>query len=51
MTDSQPYDILLRSFANPDGEETTWYDAADLYKAWAKKQFWHIQLDEGPETP
>ena len=39
-TDSQPYDILLRSFANPDGEETTWYDAADLYKAWAKKQFW-----------
>ena len=39
-TDTQPYDILLRSFANPDGEETTWYDAADLYKAWAKKQFW-----------
>lgn len=38
--DTQPYDILLRGFANPDGEETTWYDAADLYKAWAKKQFW-----------
>ena len=39
-TDEQPYDILLRGFWNPDGEETTWYDAADLYKAWAKKQFW-----------
>ncbi len=39
-TDSQPYDILLRGFENPDGEETTWYDAADIYKAWAKKQFW-----------
>ena len=38
--DAQPYDILLRAFENPDGEETTWYDAADLYKAWAKKQFW-----------
>ena len=30
--DAQPYDILLRAFENPDGEETTWYDAADLYK-------------------
>ncbi len=39
-TDEQPYDILLRGFRNPDGEETTWYDAADLYKEWAKKQFW-----------
>ena len=39
-TDEQPYDILLRGFWNPDGEETTWYDAADLYKAWATKQFW-----------
>ena len=38
--DAQPYDILLRGFENPDGEETTWYDAADIYKAWAKKQFW-----------
>lgn len=38
--DAQPYDILLRGFENPDGEETTWYDAADLYKAWAKGQFW-----------
>ena len=39
-TDRQPYDILLRGFENPDGEDTTWYDAADLYKAWAQKQFW-----------
>lgn len=38
--DEQPYDILLRGFCNPDGEETTWYDAADLYKAWATRQFW-----------
>ena len=39
-TDTQPYDIVLRGFANPQGEETTWYDAADLYKTWAKRQFW-----------
>ena len=39
-TDDQPYDILLQAFENPDGEETTWYDAADIYKRWAKNQFW-----------
>jgi len=39
-SDSQPYDILLRAFENPEGEATTWYEAADLYKSWAQKQFW-----------
>lgn len=38
--DAQPYDILLRGFENPDGGATTWYDAADLYKAWAQRQTW-----------
>lgn len=39
-TDAQPYDIVLRSFKGRNGEPTTWYDAADIYKAWASKQFW-----------
>ena len=38
--DSQPYDIVLKGFKAADGEATTWYDAADIYKAWAEKQFW-----------
>ena len=39
-TDAQPYDIVFRSFHGKNGEETTWYDAADIYKEWAEKQFW-----------
>jgi hypothetical protein len=39
-TDAQPYDIHLRGFKSPTGAETTWYDAADIYKQWAKNQFW-----------
>ena len=39
-TDEQPYDIVLRGFRGADGAPTTWYDAADLYKAWAERQFW-----------
>lgn len=39
-TDAQPYDIVLRAFSAENGEETTWYDAADIYKTWAEEQFW-----------
>ncbi len=38
--DAQTYDIVTRSFAGPDGAPTTWYDAADIYKAWAHRQKW-----------
>ena len=38
--DNQPYDILLRGFSGSDGGDTTWHDAADIYKTWAQKQFW-----------
>ncbi len=37
---AQPYDIVTRGFKAHDGKETDWRDAADIYKAWAEKQFW-----------
>ena len=39
-SDAQAYDIVTRGFAGPSGEPTTWYDAADIYKAWAHRQKW-----------
>ena len=39
-SDAQAYDIVTRGFAGPRGEPTTWYDAADIYKAWAHRQKW-----------
>ena len=38
--DAQPYDIVLKAFRGEKGQPTTWYDAADIYKKWAKNQFW-----------
>lgn len=38
--DAQSYDIVTRGFAGADGAPTTWYDAADIYKAWAHRQKW-----------
>lgn len=37
---SNPYPILTRSWQTPDGRDITWHDAAELYKTWAKKQYW-----------
>ncbi len=43
----QPFDVVLAPY------EGTWYDAADLYKAWATKQHWCekkiIQRDDIPQ--
>lgn len=48
-----PYDIGLATFSNEDGGRSTdWRDAADLYKAWARKQHWcartFFQRDDTP---
>ena len=35
-----PYDIVTTAFRGPAGEATDWYDAADIYRAWAHRQQW-----------
>ena len=35
-----PYDLVTAAFRGPVGETTDWYDAADLYRAWARRQRW-----------
>lgn len=51
-TDCQAYDIVMSCFEGPAGEPTTWYDAADLYKAWARTKKWcqtpFLQRDDIP---
>lgn len=38
--DEQTYDVVTRSFAGSAGEPADWYDAADLYRAWARARPW-----------
>ena len=39
------YQVLLRSFVGD------WYDAADIYKNWSKKQSWFVPLNERDDIP
>lgn len=39
-TEEQDYDIVMRAFKGTDGEPTSWYDAADIYREWSDRQFW-----------
>ncbi len=36
----QTYDLVTGGFECTPADPCTWHDAADLYKAWAVKQFW-----------
>ncbi len=37
---SPDYAVVTACFAGRDGQPASWYDAADIYRDWARKQFW-----------
>ena len=39
-TATPDYAVVTACFSGKDGEPASWYDAADLYRDWARKQFW-----------
>ncbi|MGN0846418.1 MAG: DUF6259 domain-containing protein, partial [Kiritimatiellia bacterium] len=39
----QAYDLVTGGFEGTVREPCTWHDAADIYKAWAAKQFWRTK--------
>ena len=50
--DEQPYDVVTAAFDGTPESPVTWYDAADLYKAWATTQKWcRAPLKERTDLP
>ena len=37
---SPDYDVVTTCFSGADGEPADWHDAADIYRAWARRQYW-----------
>ncbi|MDO5318879.1 MAG: DUF6259 domain-containing protein [bacterium] len=37
---SLDYDVVTTCFTGAGGEPADWHDAADIYRAWARRQYW-----------